>query len=168
MTKWTAESRAKYRQAVGYGKVTRVRKLLRNLPDSMTKRVKKEIDRGSKIILFDMIKFVPKDFGTLASLLSYKVGRDGLSSKIGLRGKKANRRGFYAKFLEHGVKAHSRRRKRDGTWGRSNPARAARPFMEPAFENNRSHLIGRVSKAVHKAIMAGGKTPVQNYSPYSK
>jgi len=140
----------------GFRNVNRLRQKLRRLPDVIRDPVRKEIEHAAEVIYWEAVSKVPKDTGNLARLLSFKVGRDGLSAKIGLRGKKANRKGFYGKFLEFGTKPNAARMISGGARGggqrRGSSGMRARPFLLPAFEKHAKYLTPRIARAINQAF----------------
>ena len=116
--------------------VNRLRRTLRRLPDAVTEDIRNEIIYAAKLVHATALQTVPAKTGNLASLLSWKTSRDGLSARIGFIGRKATRKGFYARFLEFGT-----------------ARTAARPFLFPALESERDHIVKRLRRAVRKTLI---------------
>lgn len=122
---------------------------------------------GAEKILASMKEFVPKDTGAGAAALTAYVAPSGLDAQIGLRGKKANRRYFYLRFLEYGTKGNIKgqdngRRtgrdanKTDGThwFGKAPdiPAMPAHPWLRPAMDVNREVVLADIRAAVARTL----------------
>ena len=131
-----------------YANVSKLRKTLRRIEPELRKEVEDEVEHAAQVVQADAIKLAPKDTGNLASQISYKVARDGLTAKIGFRGKKANRQAFYARFIEFGTKKTAprlfKKGARKGKTKRGHSGLPARPFLQPALQNN-FHYITYVS-----------------------
>lgn len=85
----------------------KLRKVLRTIHQTVDNEVRAAMQDGADKILDSMREFIPKDTGEGAEALTAYVAKSGLDAQIGLRGKKANRRFFYLRFLEYGTKATS-------------------------------------------------------------
>lgn len=109
----------------------KLRVLLRRAPDEFTKDIRKSFDQGSRILARQMRSNVRSRTGNLRSKITHKVSRDGLGAKVGLRGKRANKKAFYGKILESDKFRNGRFK-----------------FMEPAFKKH----SGKISKVLNKAI----------------
>ena len=120
----------------GISGVNRLRRTLRRLPSEVTEEIRNEIDRAGKLVRATALQNAPVDTGNLASLLSYKTSPDGLSVRIGFIGKKAIRKGFYARFFEFGT-----------------ATMAAKPFLSPALESERDHIVNRLRRAVRRVLL---------------
>lgn len=125
----------------GWRKVNKTRRLLRRLPKEMQAEVRGEMQAGADAILGDAKANVPTRTGRLRANLSAKASRDGLSAKIGIRGKRAGRRAFYGMFVEFGT-----------------VKMPARPFLQPAFEANRKRVSAGVRKALQSVLARAGRT----------
>lgn len=124
--------------------VNKVRRILRRLPDEIAKPVRDEIKYGAELLHAEIMQGAPKDTGDMAAAASYKLGRDGLSAQIGYspRWKRLWKLGgWYARFQEFGTKAM-----------------AAHPFIFPALERNRKHIVDRVRAAVVSVLDRVGRS----------
>ena len=115
--------------------VNNLRRTLRRLPEDATAEVVEAVSYGAELVHADALTKAAVDTGDMVSQISHKQSRDGLSARIGFRGKKANRKAFYAKFLEFGT-----------------IQQLARPFLQPALEQNRRHIFDRIRTAVTRAM----------------
>lgn len=123
--------------------VTKVRRLLRRLPNDLVAPVRKELATGAKDILQDAKVRVPKNERVLEQALTAKGSRDGFSWQIGIRGLRAKRKAFYGAFVEFGTQ---------GAPDRNIPAQPARPFLFPAFESQKKPIIAAVRRAINRVL----------------
>lgn len=140
---------ARARQLRGLAGVAKLRRTLRRIGDDASTEIRPIITEAAAAVHADMLALVPKDSGDLAALLDRAVSRDGFTARIGLLTARARRLGFYARFLEGGTK---------GDPARNVPAQAARPFMQPALDLNRSWLVRNIDRAIARVLAraAGG------------
>jgi HK97 gp10 family phage protein len=111
------------------------RRRLRRLPEETRSGIKSALAAGAGLMLDTAKQLVPKDTGNLESLLAMRIQRDGLSARVGLIGKRANRKGYYGRYLE------------DGTVNIP-----AQPFLTPAFMAHKADTIKAVSDAIAEAL----------------
>lgn len=111
--------------------VNRVRRTLRRIPEDARSGIRSALAAGADLMLNTAQSLVPVDSGLLRSQLRVQISRDGLGARIGLIGKRANRKAYYGRFIE------------DGT-----VKKPARPFLAPAFELHKGEVIEAVSKAM--------------------
>lgn len=160
-----------------YG-VPKLRRLLRRLPESTTEEIKKEIAASAQRLLVEMQGGAPN--ATTAAAMRVVIARDGLTARIGLIGKRANRKGFLARIFEFGAKPHmieagARRGRRRGAepakflankgegkfFGKrvNHTGMSARPFFFRPAEQQRPAIIGRMRKSVERALVkaSGGE-----------
>lgn len=143
---WTGARRRNYAYASG---VSRLRRLLRRLPEELTDGIKTAIREGAEAIHHDALTMVPKDTGNLAAGIDYRISRDGFSADVGIVTGKGKRRMrlrrslFYGHFVERGTK---------GSPDHNIPPQPARPFLQPAFDMNRDWIMGRLSQAITRAL----------------
>lgn len=149
-----------------YVKVDRVRRFLRRLPEDVRAPISDVIKKTSDAILLDAQTSVPQKTGTLKRALSAKQSRDGMTVQIGIRGKRAQRKAFYAAFVEFGTRGYSagetRRTRNSKTTkkiSRRVPARRARPFLYPAVDKNVSAFQKDMADAMSKTINKIISTP---------
>src|SRR5690554_3798604 len=116
------------RQRSGLRGVNRLRRVLRRIEPEMRSELREAVEEGAEAILQDMIRLTPKRTSNLARLLAKKVAPDGLTAQVGLITKKAQRDGFYFRFLDGGTK---------GDPDRGVPPFAALHIRATAFDLNR-------------------------------
>jgi len=132
------------------------------------RRILTEVDAGIRPAMQDSVnklqkeimQNVPVNTGNLKSLITSHVAKNGLRGEVGLRGKKAREKGFYARFIEYGTKGHkvdaSKKVLSSGsnTFGTSAniPAQPARPFLQPAWDNEKHGIIARINKVIEGSI----------------
>lgn len=153
----------------------KLRKLLRTIHQTADNEVKVAMQEVSQKLLATMQELVPKDTGAGAAALTAFVSKSGLDAQVGLRGKKANKRFYYLRFLEYGTKGYTEGKRSGGRNKRvSNksdgshffgkhpdiPARPAHPWLRPAYDVNRefiqASLRAAVSRTLKKASMGAG------------
>ena len=135
------------RRGIAYGRLSKTRKLLRRLPDDLVEPIRKAFAEGAAAILADAKAGAPKDTGAGAEALNLQLSRDGLSAKVGLIGKRARKKGYHLAFHEYGTKGTSQGFGK----GIQLPPLPARPFLEPAFDAQRSEIASRVSAGIARA-----------------
>lgn len=109
----------------------KLRVLLRRAPKEFTKDLRKRFEQSARIMANQARSNIRVRTGNLRRHITHKVSRDGLGAKVGLRGKRANRKAFYGKILE------------------SDKFRGGRfKFLEPAFNKH----IDKISKALNRDI----------------
>lgn len=151
----------------------KLRRLLRNIHKTLDNELKPAMQEGADKILADMQRLAPKDTGAGAAALTAFVAKSGLDAQIGLRGKKANRKFYYLRFIEYGTKGVSgekragNRNRRDSNKSDGEhwfgkypdiPARPAHPFVRPAYDLNRDEMVALIRQAIASTLAraAGG------------
>ncbi len=86
---------------------------------------------------------VPKRTGVLARLLNKRVARDGLTARVGLVTKKAQRDGFYFRFLDAGTK---------GSPKLNIPPQPALHIRARSFDLNKDWILQRAQKGIALAL----------------
>lgn len=153
--------------------VSKLRRLLRRLPDDITDDVRKAVSTSGDIVLRDMQAVAPHK--SIEENLSKKMSQDGLTARVGLIGRRANRRGFLARIIEFGAKAHQisprgasftaggRRRKGKGAKAMviggdfvrgtvTHPGLKPRPFFFKPFQRARPLIVRRIKEAIARAL----------------
>ncbi len=137
----------------------RLSRILRNIRDEFgdgaISPVTKAVAYSADLVAKDAASRAPIGSGELArhmlSKQAVRISRSGLSAKVGIIGKRANRRLYYAKFIEFGTKGHpprkGKRRRRRG-----HPGTPARPFLRPALEANGRHISAVIDRAVDDVL----------------
>lgn len=116
-----------------------IAKKLKALPVKLQRKVlTKSLRAGSRLIVSDAKRRVPKDTGKLKRNIATRVRRKGSKGERALqvyvrrRGKKEDpKNAFYWTFLEFGTRYIS-----------------PRPFLRPAFEANKTEAVRRISAAM--------------------
>lgn len=137
-------------QRRGYAGVTKLRRTLRRLEPDATEGIRKALTEGAEAMHYDMLSNIPKDTGETAQHLSYKVARDGLTARVGFIGKKDVEGGYVARFIEYGTKGHP---------AKNIPPQPARPFMRPAFDNNKAWMLKQINKAIERTLQVLASGP---------
>lgn len=145
----------------------RLRRTLRNIHKTMDNELKPEMEKAANRILETQRQLMPKDTGAAAAALTVYVSPSGLDAQIGIRGKRANGRFFYLRFIEYGTKGYiggkragdrNRRvtNKSDGTnfFGKypDIPARPAHPWLRPSMQVNREYVMADIEAAVRRTL----------------
>lgn len=145
----------------------KLRRTLRNIHQTMDNEVKVAMQDGADRILESMREFVPKDTGEGVAALSAFVSKSGLDAQIGLRGKKANRKYYYLRFIEYGTKGYTEGKRSGGRNKRVTnksdgksffgkypdiPARPAHPWLRPALDVNREFVLANLRAAVNRTL----------------
>lgn len=86
---------------------TRVRRLIRRLPDAIEAELADRMEAGGGKMLVAMRAAAPKRTGRLRAGYSMKMNRKTLRLRVGLNGRKVNRDLFYGRILEFGRKSKS-------------------------------------------------------------
>jgi HK97 gp10 family phage protein len=144
-----------------------LRKTLRNIHQNIDNELRPAMQKAADKVLATMLELIPKDTGEGAAALTSFVSKSGLDAQIGLRGRKANKRYFYLRFIEYGTKAYTEgkrsgdRNKRatnksDGSnfFGKfpDIPARPAHPWLRPAYDVNREIILADIRAAVSSTL----------------
>jgi len=145
----------------------RLRRTLRNIHKTMDNELRPEMEKAANRILETQRQLMPKDTGAAAAALTVYVSPSGLDAQIGIRGKRANGRFFYLRFIEYGTKGYiggkragdrNRRvtNKSDGThfFGKypDIPARPAHPWLRPSMQVNREYVVADIEAAVRRTL----------------
>ncbi|WP_182374915.1 HK97 gp10 family phage protein [Pseudomonas putida] len=145
----------------------RLRRTLRNIHKTMDNELKPEMEKAANRILETQRQLMPKDTGAAAAALTVYVSPSGLDAQIGIRGKRANGRFFYLRFIEYGTKGYIGRKragernrrvtnKSDGThfFGKypDIPARPAHPWLRPSMQVNREYVMADIEAAVRRTL----------------
>lgn len=158
-------SRAQQRQARGYAGLGKLRKTLRRIEPETTQGVKNAIQKGAEAIETDILINGQSHYltGDMLASVSIKYGRDKMTAVIGpgaesisvskspfdttlyiTQKSKFNAWQFFkAYWIEFGTK---------GSPERNIPALPAQPFVQPAWDSNKTWLIREVKDAVGRAL----------------
>ena len=145
----------------------RLRRTLRNIHKTMDNELQPAMLEAANRILETQRQLMPKDTGAAAAALTVYVSPSGLDAQIGIRGKRANRKFYYLRFIEYGTKGYlggkragNRNRKAtnksDGThfFGKypDIPARPAHPWLRPSMQVNREYVMADIEAAVRRTL----------------
>ena len=130
----------------------RLARVLRRIEPEAREQMKGAMEDAAQAIWADMVQLTPEDTSRLRSLLDWRVSRNGMNARVGLVTKKAQREGFYFRFLDQGTK---------GAPAKNIPPQPARHIRSRAFDLNKRWALERVNegidKALETAVKAGGK-----------
>lgn len=152
----------------------RLRRTLQRLPLELTAENKKAVAEEAQILREYMVGTLAQvgaiDDGDLLRSINVRIGSNGLSAEVG-PGAKANqrdRRWFQslARWIEYGTRPHSTSKGASlKSWWREqklsrrqHPGTPARPFVIPAFEARKNHMIRRLAETTRKTLqkVSGG------------
>ena len=145
----------------------KLRKTLRNIHTRLDNELKPAMQEAADKLLATMKEMIPKDTGEGAAALTAFVSKSGLDAQVGLRGKKANRRYYYLRFLEYGTKGYTEGKRAGGRNKRPSnksdgstffgkfpdiPARPAHPWLRPAYDVNKEFILASINQAVSNTL----------------
>lgn len=145
----------------------KLRKTLRNIHSQLDNELKPAMQEAADRLLATMKEMVPKDSGEGAAALTAFVSKSGLDAEVGLRGKKANKRYYYLRFIEYGTKGYAQGERSGGRKKRATnksdgahffgkhpkiAARPAHPWLRPAYDVNKEFILASINHAVSNTL----------------
>lgn len=140
----------------------RLRGILRRIGNQMESGLRPSMQKAADLVLETQRELIPKDTGESRDALTAFVSKSGLDAQIGIRGKKANKRFFFLKFIERGTKGSQGKagknptNKSDGEnffgYAPDIPARPAHPFIRPSYDLNREAIRKILSEAIASTL----------------
>lgn len=145
----------------------KLRKTLRNIHSQLDNELKPAMQEAADRLLATMKEMVPKDSGEGAAALTAFVSKSGLDAEVGLRGKKANKRYYYLRFIEYGTKGYAQGERSGGRKKRATNksdgshffgkfpkivARPAHPWLRPAYDVNKEFILASINHAVSNTL----------------
>jgi HK97 gp10 family phage protein len=123
---------------------------LRKLPNKISNKIqRKGLRAGAKLIQRAAKKLAPKDTGLLRSSLRVRAGKP-RKGKVAVRVMtgEGDYKGetFYGSFLEYGHRLGHRK------LGSQRKMIPAKPYMKPAFEQNKDAAVKAVRQAIREGI----------------
>lgn len=134
------------------------------------------LQEAADLVLKTQKDLIPKDTGDSAEALQVRITKanqiSGLDARIGIIGKRDNRKFYYLRFIEHGTKGYTggkrsgnrNRRKKNKTDGQSFfgyqpdiPARPAHPWLRPSIDLNRAEIADIIRKAIDSTLEKAAK-----------
>ncbi len=137
---------------------TKLQRLLRRLPDSITAGVKQEIREAAEVVHFEALKAIPREgvnpyaTGELRSSFRVNIDKKGLRARIGSFGRNRSR---HAHLVEFGTKAGPRKAV-DGSMYQ-HPGTPAQPFLLPAYKKHARVNRDRIRAAINRALSAAAR-----------
>ena len=121
--------------------------------------VRKALRAGGNVILKEARIRVPRRTGTLKKSLGI-VARKGTRTSFRVSitnrsGKKFKHDGWYAHFLEFGVRSHTLSKKNEAR--RKHPGHKAKPFMRPAYELKKEAAVKTFRDRMWQEILKASK-----------
>lgn len=123
----------------------KLRGVLRRIGNQMESNLRPAMAQAANLVLETQLGLIPRDEGDAFEALQAFVSKSGLDAQIGIRGKRDNKKVFYARFVEYGTKAYIRG---DGVIS----ARAAHPWLRPSYDLNREQIIDLISRAIASTL----------------
>lgn len=134
------------------------------------------LEKAANLVLETQRALIPKDTGAAAGALQVRITKanqqTGLDARVGIIGKRNNRRFYYLRFIEYGTKGYSggkrsgnrNRRESNRTDGQSFfgyqpdiPARPAHPWLRPSIDLNRGEISDIIRKAIDSTLEKAAK-----------
>ena len=119
-----------------YASIGKVRRTLRKLEPEITEELKDIVQTTADLVENNAKQNAPVDTGNLRKYITAKVGRDGLTAQVGIRGKRARKKAFYAHFVEFGTRELR-----------------AQPFLFPAVEQYKNQFFKKSQSALKRALI---------------
>lgn len=140
----------------------KLRGVLRRIGNQMESDLRPAMQKAADLVLETQRQLIPVDTGAGRDALTAFVSKSGLDAQIGLRGKKANRKFFYLKFVERGTKGSQGKagknptNKSDGSnffgYAPDIPARPAHPFIRPSYDLNKDAIRQILADAINDTL----------------
>ena len=140
----------------------KLRGVLRRIGNQMESDLRPAMQKAADLVLETQRELIPVDTGAGRDALTAFVSKSGLDAQIGLRGKKANRKFFYLRFIEYGTKGREGKagknptNKSDGSnffgYAPDIPARPAHPFIRPSYDLNKDAIRKLLSEAIASTL----------------
>lgn len=154
----------------GYAGINKLRKTLKRLEPDATKEIKTVFARGAEDIWRDAVnnlqsKLSGEGHGDLLASVTIKYGRDGLTAVIGPGAKRVtiNKSPFNTRLYVTDSAKHEAWQFFKGYWfefgtkgypEHNIPPQPARPFMNPAYDSNKTRITYGVQKAVRDTMIS--------------
>lgn len=158
----------------------KLRRLLREIGRLEESELPAALEKAANVVLETQRDLIPKDTGAAAEALQVRITKanqvSGLDARVGIVGKRDNRKFFYLRFVEYGTKGSygakraggKNRRPTNKSDGRTFfgkhpdvPARSPHPWLRPSIEMNRDKIGEIIRKAIdstlERAAEGGGR-----------
>lgn len=120
---------------------TRLRRVLRRLPEQTDRHIRPAIQEGAERILGAAQTNAPRNSGNLIAQMTTAIAKSGLQARVGFTTKTRQREAFYAAFYElYGFTDRG---------GRYHPPA---PFLKPAFDEVAPWLRKELDRAIGAAL----------------
>ncbi|WP_041795439.1 HK97-gp10 family putative phage morphogenesis protein [Pararhodospirillum photometricum] len=130
-----------------YASLPKVRKILRELPDELTKALKTTFAEGAEEMAQQATANVVEagliDSGELVRSMKAKTSRDGLTAKVGIVGQRDNKLVWYGHFHEFGTR---------GCPEKNIPPLPAQHFLGRAFDQTKQRFGQKIADEVDRAL----------------
>lgn len=128
-------------------------RLLRQYPDAVRSEVLPVLTAILEEVRSRAVAAIRRRTGVLQGEIQSRIARSNLVGRVGIIGKAARRRAFYARFVELGTPSTTY--KRGARKGRPRTPVRARPFLFPAWRGLRNRVTDRIRAAVASAFKKG-------------
>lgn len=123
----------------------KLRGILRRIGNQMESDLRPAMVKAANLVLATQQELMPVDSGEAKQALQAFVSKSGLDAQIGIRGKRANKKVFYAIFIERGTKQYQRG---DSVIA----ARPAHPWLRPSVDLNRDEIVRLIRAAITSTL----------------
>ena len=123
----------------------KLRGKLRKLGQQIESDLRPAMVQAANLVLETQTYLIPRDSGDSAQALTAFVSKSGLDAQIGLRGKKANTRYFYTRFIEYGTKGYQRGE-------HAIAGMPAHPWLRPSYDLNREAIAALIRQAIASTL----------------
>lgn len=144
----------------------KLRRLLREIGRTGETDLPAALQEAADLVLKTQKELIPKDTGASAEALQVRITKanqiSGLDARIGIIGKRDNRRFFFLRFIEYGTKG-SKGKEKQGSKNRTDgksfygkspdiPAMPAHPWLRPSIDMNRDAIREIIAKAIDSTL----------------
>lgn len=136
------------RSGKGLQNLSKLRRKLRRFGEVVESEIGEEMEGLAEDIALDMRGLTPIDTGLAVRQIDYKMGRDGLSAKVGIRTPTRAKKAFYFAFLDAGTR---------GDPSKNIPPMQPLNIRDRAFDMNKETGMQRIKDAVQETIRKAGK-----------
>lgn len=135
------------------------------------------LQEASELVLKTQKELIPKNTGASAEALQVRITKanqiSGLDARIGIIGKRDNRKFFFLRFVEYGTKG---RKGKEGSKNRTDgknfygkspdiPAIPAHPWLRPSIDLNRDEIREIIRQAIDSTLEKAAKGAGNDTTP---
>lgn len=126
------------------------------------------LQEASELVLKTQKELIPKNTGASSEALQVRITKanqiSGLDARIGIIGKRDNRKFFFLRFIEYGTKGRKGKKGKNRTDGQNFfganpdiPAIPAHPWLRPSIDLNRDEIREIIAKAIDSTLEKAAK-----------